>query len=156
MSLSLSYCQHFTVYSPFGHLSFVAEHPPKEMRSKIRIDICAWSKRFEAALRAEPPPQGGTEEVKANLPEAGRLGQTSRMYITLFPPVENLRGAACSATSLSQSVNLSVHTMLHHMEVALALFDEGAAKKKFKKHYDVLQHLLQRQHKEDVTDEVLL
>ena len=124
------------------------------MRSQIRLDLCAWSKTFEAALRAEPPPHGGTEEVKANLPEAGRLGQLSCIYIAFFPSVESLRGAACSATSLSESVNLSVHSMLRHMEVTLALFDEGPAKKKFKKHYDDLQHLLERQRKEDVTDEV--
>ena len=69
--------------------------------------------------------------------------------------MENLRGAACSATSLSESVNLAMHSMLHQMEVTLAHFDEGAAKTNFKKHYEVLQHLLQRQSKEDVTDEVL-
>ena len=53
------------------------------MRSKIRIEICAWTKVFAAALSAETLLQGGTEEVKANLPEAGRLGR-SRRYTNLI------------------------------------------------------------------------
>ena len=100
--------------------------------------------------------QGGTQEVKANLPEAGGFGSSSRTYISLLSLVEELRGAVCSSNSSSESVTLTGRRMLYEMDVSLALLDEGSGKASLKHQYNLLDALLGRQRNEDVTDEVII
>ena len=142
--MALSYCIR-------GHLV------PKKMRSKIRTELSDWTNKFEEALvREDLPQQGGAQEVKANITEAGGFGRLSRMYISLLPSVEELRGAVCSSNSSSESVTLTGRRMLYEVEVTLALVDEGSGKTFLKHHYDLLDVLLGRQRNEDVTDEVMV
>ena len=81
------------------------------------------------------------------------LGQAF-IHILLFPSVADLREAVCSSNILSESVALSAQIMMYNMEVTLAHYREGRAKQKFQCLHDDLGALLQRQYKEDVTDQV--
>ena len=81
------------------------------------------------------------------------LGQAF-IHILLFPSVADLREAVCSSNILSESVALSAQIMMHNTEVTLAHYREGRAKQKFQCLHDDLGALLQRQYKEDVTDQV--
>ena len=92
-------------------------------------------------------PENGQNEKKTILGQAF-------IHILLFPSVADLREAVCSSNILSESVALSAQIMMHNMEVTLAHYREGRAKQKFQCLHDDLGALLQRQYKEDVTDQV--
>ena len=93
------------------------------------------------------------------MPENGQNGKKTILrqafiHILLFPSVADLREAVCSSNILSESVALSAQIMMYNMEVTLAHYREGRAKQKFQCLHDDLGALLQRQYKEDVTDQV--
>ena len=63
------------ISSLLGQIHFVsylsAENMSTKIKSRIRALVWGWTHEFEKHVRAEPPPQGGIEEVQADLGEAG-------------------------------------------------------------------------------------